>query len=363
MLRIFAILLLLINISYGQEKSEDVLRFYETEHNFGEIEEIRGKAEHIFKFKNVSDKPVKLFLVKASCGCTTPTWTREAVEPGDEGEVKVVYNTAGRIGPFSKSITVKYRQVGDEKEYEQILYIRGKVKGSKPKGPQFLVQLGNIRFTNNHISLGTVYDNEKDKKAKLGMFNTSSKDIYIKEFQLPSHIKVNKTSPIKLAPKDTVWLEISYDATKKNDWGFVYDRWIIVTDESPENRTKTVSVSAYRKPYFPPMSEAELAKAPKIQLNKTEHDFGTVKQGEVLKTQFEISNEGKDPLKILKTKASCGCTIGIPEKQILKPGEVTLLNVTFNTAGRVGKQHKTIRIFSNDPRNSEIVLTIKAIVQ
>ncbi len=357
------LLLLSFILPLFAQESKEILHFYEPEYDFGEINEMVGKAEHIFKFKNVSDKPVKLFLVKASCGCTTPTWTKEAVLPGKEGEVKVVYNTPGRIGPFSKSITVKYRPVETSEEYEQILIIRGKVKASKPKGPQFIVQLGNIRFTNNHISLGTIYDNEKNKEAKLGMFNTSSEVIYIKEIKAPLHIKIDKQPPVKLAPNDTIYMKISYDATKRDDWGFVYDRLILLTDESAENRTKTITISAYRKQYFPPMNEQELAQAPKLKIDKLVHDFGTVKQGEVLKTTFSISNEGKKTLKILKTKASCGCTIGIPEKKELKGGESTLLRVTFNTAGRVGKQHKTIRIFSNDPKNPETVLTIKAIVQ
>jgi hypothetical protein len=97
---------------------------------------------------------------------------------------------------------------------------------------------------------------------------------------------------------------------------------------------------------------------PKLVLQQSSFDFGDIKQGETVSHTFVLSNSGGDLLKITDVKASCGCTAAAPEKNELAPGESTNLVVKFNSTGRQGKQTKTVRIFSNDPQNSEMLLTI-----
>jgi len=101
---------------------------------------------------------------------------------------------------------------------------------------------------------------------------------------------------------------------------------------------------------------------PKLVLQQTSYDFGDIKQGEIASHVFVLSNSGGDLLTISNVKASCGCTAAAPEKKELAPGESTNLTVNFNSSGRRGKQNKTIRIFSNDPQNPEMVLTITGVV-
>jgi len=96
---------------------------------------------------------------------------------------------------------------------------------------------------------------------------------------------------------------------------------------------------------------------PTLILQQSSYDFGDIKQGEKVSHTFVLSNGGGDLLKISDVKASCGCTAAAPEKKELAPGESTNLIVTFNSAGRMGKQSKTIRIYSNDPENPELVLS------
>jgi len=83
---------------------------------------------------------------------------------------------------------------------------------------------------------------------------------------------------------------------------------------------------------------------PTLILQQSSYDFGDIKQGEKVSHTFVLSNAGGDLLKISDVKASCGCTAAAPEKNELAPGESTNLVVTFNSAGRMGKQSKTIRI-------------------
>jgi hypothetical protein len=98
---------------------------------------------------------------------------------------------------------------------------------------------------------------------------------------------------------------------------------------------------------------------PKLVAQQNEHNVGDSKQGEKVSHVFVITNSGGDLLKITNVNASCGCTAALPEKNELAPGESTNLNVTFNSAGRMGKQKKIIRIESNDPDNPQVIVTIK----
>jgi uncharacterized cupredoxin-like copper-binding protein len=97
---------------------------------------------------------------------------------------------------------------------------------------------------------------------------------------------------------------------------------------------------------------------PKLVLQQKNYDFGDIKQGETVSHAFVLSNSGGDLLKITNIQASCGCTAATPDKSELAPGESTNLVVKFNSTGRRGKQTKTVRIYSNDPQNPEMVLTI-----
>jgi Protein of unknown function (DUF1573) len=97
---------------------------------------------------------------------------------------------------------------------------------------------------------------------------------------------------------------------------------------------------------------------PKLVLQQNSFDFGDIKQGETVSHTFVISNNGGDLLKISNVQASCGCTAAAPEKNELAPGESTNLTVKFNSSGRQGMQKKTVKIFTNDPQNPEMVITI-----
>ena len=84
----------------------EVLQFKETTHDFGKVPQ--GKpVYHYFEIVNTGSKPMKLDNVHASCGCTTPEWDREEIEPGATARIKVGFNAAAE-GPFDKPIIVTY---------------------------------------------------------------------------------------------------------------------------------------------------------------------------------------------------------------------------------------------------------------
>lgn len=98
------------------------VQFKEIKHNFGEIAEAGGEVDYKFLFVNNGKDPVIINNVQASCGCTTPDWSKGAIIPGKEGFVLARYNPKGRPGPFIKTLTVF-----TDKNEQQLLTIEGNV--------------------------------------------------------------------------------------------------------------------------------------------------------------------------------------------------------------------------------------------
>jgi len=122
----YVLLTLGLVISMVAFSQKPAIKFDTKTHDFGKIKEADGRATYVFNFTNTGDAPLVINRVQASCGCTTPTWTKEPIEPGKTGAITVVYNAAGRPGLFTKTITV-YNNSGDD----MILMIKGEVI---PKG-------------------------------------------------------------------------------------------------------------------------------------------------------------------------------------------------------------------------------------
>ncbi len=123
LLFILTAMLLSVGSLSAQEK-QAVISAKETIFDFGTIKEIDGKVTHAFVIENTGDGPLVITRVIASCGCTTPEWTKEPIAPGKTGDVNITYNPAGRPGPFVKTISI----YSNGKKGSYILTIKGKVE-------------------------------------------------------------------------------------------------------------------------------------------------------------------------------------------------------------------------------------------
>ncbi len=108
------------------------IKFAELSHDFGNIKE-GTQATYEFKFTNTGTAPLVLENVQASCGCTTPEWSKEPIAPGKSGKVIATFNSSGRPGTFTKTITVKYNGSADANT--EYLTIKGFVE-TAPVVPQ-----------------------------------------------------------------------------------------------------------------------------------------------------------------------------------------------------------------------------------
>lgn len=111
----------------AQPANQAEVKFEKETHDFGNIPQ-GTPATYTFTFENTGKTPLIITNASASCGCTTPEWSKEPIKPGKKGFVKATYNAAAP-GPFTKSVTV----MSNAKTSTVILYLKGDVKPAEQK--------------------------------------------------------------------------------------------------------------------------------------------------------------------------------------------------------------------------------------
>lgn len=103
-IQIFAALLLSANFSLAQKAGAE-MKFQRLDHDFGTIVQ-GGNGLTEFHFTNAGTQPLVISEAAVTCGCTTPSYPKHAMAPGEKGTIQVQYDTK-RIGEFNKSVTIK----------------------------------------------------------------------------------------------------------------------------------------------------------------------------------------------------------------------------------------------------------------
>lgn len=119
---------------------------------------------------------------------------------------------------------------------------------------------------------------------------------------------------------------------------------------------KTITTDLVNSP-LTANSNAEKVLTPNIEMLETSYNFGEIQQGESVTHDFILKNTGDADLLISAAKGSCGCTVPQWPKTPIAKGEEAAIKVTFNSAGRSGKQNKTVTLVTNAIPNTK-VLTI-----
>ncbi len=91
---------------------------------------------------------------------------------------------------------------------------------------------------------------------------------------------------------------------------------------------------------------------------KTKHDFGKVKQGNVVTYEFLFTNEGDDVLRVDRVDTSCGCTAALVSAKKIEPGGQGKIKVTLDTQLYTGRLTKYIFVSSNDSRQPRRELSV-----
>ena len=212
----YSALLLLFSLTLSAQMQAPKINFEKKAYDFGTIKEADGKVTYEFKFNNIGNQPLLLKNVRASCGCTTPKWTKEPILPGASGSISVTYDPRNRPGSFRKTVTV----TTNSEPANTYLSIQGKVIArEKTVEEKFPFTLGTLRAKKTHLSFFNM-TNAAQKTSSIMVMNTTAKPIRVTFPNMPIHIKA---PAVTVQPGKEGQLVFTYDASKKNDWGYVSD--------------------------------------------------------------------------------------------------------------------------------------------
>jgi hypothetical protein len=102
---------------------------------------------------------------------------------------------------------------------------------------------------------------------------------------------------------------------------------------------------------------------PRAVFKATAHDFGKVKQGDVVTHEFTFRNEGGAPLVVDKIETTCGCTAALVSEKRIAPGRDGKIKTVFDTRGYSGRVAKYIYFVSNDGENARRELSVAADIE
>ncbi|MFD2719205.1 DUF1573 domain-containing protein [Hymenobacter monticola] len=119
-----------VNESEAVNPNAPVMKFAEPEFDFGDIQP-DSKVNHTFTFTNTGKSPLLIEDATASCGCTTPSWTKEPIAPGAEGKIEVQFDSRGKQGIIGKQVAVR----ANTQPTITTIFIKGNVLTAGDKKP------------------------------------------------------------------------------------------------------------------------------------------------------------------------------------------------------------------------------------
>ena len=150
--------MILFGLTAGAQYMQTKMQISPTEYNFGVFKEEAGRQTFDFIVTNTGNSPLIIQNVVASCGCTTPEWTKMPIPPGGKGKVTAIYDPANRPGVFNKTLTVS----SNAKPETMILTIKGEViPHTKTVEESFTFPVGPVRFESNQLAFSNVKKTEK----------------------------------------------------------------------------------------------------------------------------------------------------------------------------------------------------------
>lgn len=336
--------------------AQAVIAFDSKTHDFGTIEEADGRVSHDFVFENQGNAPLVISKVQASCGCTTPSWTKSPVEPGQKGKITVTYNPAGRPGNFNKSISVQSNATVERER----LVIKGNVN-PKPRGEAraaYRVAMGSIRLTAKDIAFGNVAKGT-DKQAGLKVKNASNAPVRLSFLDLPPYVTCDNGG-VALNANAEAELKFTFDTRQCPAWGPVDDHLYIALD-GKEDRSDTyrVALTANVTEDFSHLTLDERRTAPILEMTTRTASLGTVAAGTKHNVAFALKNVGQRPLEVRRVISQNQEITPKAQQLTVKGGRTAEVRLTVDTSGQpAGHYNRTVTLQTNDPQNAYVVVSI-----
>jgi hypothetical protein len=340
------------------------LQFQNLEYQVGNVSKDKSPIEYEFLFTNTGNTAVSIKKIVADCACSTASYPEEAVKPGQQSSIRVVFNPY-RAGPFEKYFSI----TTDAQPSVYTLKLSGYIMPPAQESASnlFVHQNGNLRFRFRNVNLGTI-SNKVTISKRIEMYNSGDERIvFTQKMNMPPYIKVFFDSSHIIEPRRVGTIVVSYDPKEKKSLGYFAESITMFTTDTiqpridfnlivhitdPENEQGNIAI--YQEP---------LAAGPRLKLSENEQYIGSLYPHMNAVTELVIYNEGSEPLRIFNIEAGKDCEILSETQFVLQPRQFEVIQVKFRQNGKTGRQTRHFHIITNDPQNRKTTVEISATVQ
>lgn len=353
------LLLLLLAAAPLAAAAQPHARWLDTAHSFGTFDEADGPVTTLFRVVNDGDAPLSLLAVRATCGCTTPTYSRQPIAPGDTGQVAVTYHPAGRPGRFRKSVRVTTNAT----PADTALTISGLVRADDATlRSRFPIEVGPMRLKTSVVQFGEMAKG-RTRTAFLDGYNQGTDTLRPRLPNLPRYIIADVT-PTAVAPGEQLTFTLFFDSSKASDlWGLTLTDIAVAADSAPDAPTATVTLAAIVNESFDGLTADEREKAPQTAFSTATLDLGRVARGATATATLAISNYGRSPLLLRRIYSTDSFITLRCRKQKVAPGATVEVEVSVDTSAMPPDAplvNSRLTVIANDPRRPSTPIRIVA---
>lgn len=355
--RILTSLVLLLLTAFQSAAGSSPFKFDSTVWDWGIIREADGLVSHSFHFINISSKPVCIYQLSVSCGCTKPEWSRSLIEPGASSQIKISFNPTGYKGAVSKTVSVR-----SSENTIDVLTVRCEViPTERALEIAFPILLrGGLRLSADHLSFGQIRQGQS-KTMKLGVANSSEQPIRIEAVPEGKSGLLEAVTPIVLEPGARDSLKLCFSLpVQSTRFGVIEDALILKSEGLVCGRLPVSMIGTDQ-----PIPDIPGGQGPKMRVNSQYENLGTIsRESGVARKDFEISNIGTAPLKIRDIHVP-ECIEKIrPSKTLIAPGEkITITIVLHPELCGKPKVFETVYITANDAEHPVREIMIAASIK
>ncbi len=338
-----------------RQEPESDLSFETDIWDFGTIREEDGPVSHTFRFTNTGNKPVVIERVAVSCGCTTPSYSRRPVMPGEESEIGITFDPEMRPGRFAKTVTI----LSGRGRNRNVLKVKGVVT-PRPRTAEEdypFALAGGLRADMLHRGFGYVSHGEV-KSMVINVVNTSGKTLLLDTVWATKSGLLRVDFPRALGPEEKAAVTLTYDLRGSGRYGMLSDRVYLLADgvrpSLPVNAT-AVAVDDF--------TGTESDSAPRADISPVFHDFGENVGTRSLKKRFAIVNTGRSPLHVRAISMEENTSTDLMPGIELQPGGKTVFEVVFRPQGSPGTPvFGGIRVITDDPQHPMREIRVGAVI-
>jgi hypothetical protein len=203
----FFLVVIIFSSSLNAQTPSTGITFEERVHNFGTINEAKGKVSHTFVFQNEGKIPVTISDVQSGCGCIGKVVTNATVKPGDKGKVTISFDPAYKSGFFSKEVVVLSN---NGQNYNRI-WVEGTIKPAEhPIKEDYPYDFGDGLYLRLKVMAFGYLKPGETKEMELHYANSTNKEMVLSFMVKDNQQGLKFTNPVKIAAKAKGVIKFSY---------------------------------------------------------------------------------------------------------------------------------------------------------